>query len=207
MEKKQSSSYLLNKFLKIVNKELYDFYTNDLPDDFEYIDYLVKDYMKKGMKLKNKLDKILFQAAEYVYIYIVLIKNGYIFKNKVALVFFFLKLSEKMPDDINETYSDPRKKECKYILKNEEVQKYINLGEIIITDKDIDDYVKLSENTESENFIIYLIINDKFKENKNIVWPKIIFKLNKYMEIDNKVRKQIEEYNNKYLSKNKDIIV
>jgi hypothetical protein len=60
--------------------------------------------MKKGMKLKNKLDKILFQAAEYVYIYIVLIKNGYILATNVIenkddiLKISLIKIDDTLPD-------------------------------------------------------------------------------------------------------------
>ena len=183
MENKQSSSYLINKFLQEVNKD-YDFYTNELPDDFEHIDYLVETYMKKGMKLKGKIDKIIFQRPPHVYIYIILINHGYVFKNKVALCEFFTSLSECIPDDLNKLYIDKRKMEAIKILKSEEVQKYIKLGEIIVTDKDIDDYVKLSKNTlcfvEKHDIIIWKLTNYKFKENKNIIWPKIILQLNNF---------------------------
>jgi hypothetical protein len=113
-----SSTKLINKFLIEVNKESYDFIIKDSFDDFEYIDNLIKYYISKGMKLTKTLDRILFQEAEYLYIYILLIKNGYTFKNNVAVAFFFLDLAKKL-SSFGSDY-DPREIQCKLILKSKE---------------------------------------------------------------------------------------
>ena len=182
-----SSSYLVNKFLKEVDDSSYSYFSCKY---FNEVNDLVITYIEQGMKLKSKLDKIIFQKAEYVYIYIILINHGYVFTNMYALCDFISKISEIIPKNMDKLSSSINIIEAINILESNEMQKYIKSTEIVIKDKDIDDILKVSYKCYNPKTILHELIIMEFKDNDKIVWPKIIYNLDKYEELKNEIVKQ-----------------
>jgi len=162
--------------------------------EIEKIEIIIKNYIKSGGTIKSsKIDKVLFLSHpidyNFVYVYEILIKYGYKFKNMLVLLNVLLMLSFKrcLTDYINEAKVYEIKK-IKYVNLYKYFENMFDNNQLVITDNDIDNYIKI--NDDDKKNIINDIISDIKHYNTNIVnsnlkFPQVHLDLIKYKSIFN----------------------
>jgi hypothetical protein len=193
-----TNQYLMNKFFKKIDD------TNIWDDDnYDYVDNLLTGLLYDGMTFTKKFNRFYFIHNNFSITFGIFISYGFELTNNIIIFDFLSNLCKNLHYNKFINGSLYRLNAISNLIKNEKVKKYINLEEVIITDKDIDDYHKIScyNNFEETNHkIIYDLLKDeyfyefkaidKFEKNNNIKWPKITLKLDKYLELENEIRKK-----------------
>lgn len=167
--------------------EIYNYYNADL---------IIKNYVKQGHKLNaNNINRIIYKNG-CAWIYILLIKHGYVFKNNLYLIEFLSLLNINLPKDYKTIDKKTRASDIRYefinILEHPELQRILKLPEIILTDKDIDKAISLFKDDtmlKIGNIIDYYYEDCLSTKNNQLELPKLIFKLKKYRFENRKIYK------------------
>ena len=157
------------------------------------INEIIENYIKNNkLTFPKNIDKIM-SLGQYdtTIIYCSLINHGYKFTNNLILLLFFNDLYWKNLDKLEPECikNNSNIKVLVKLLDHIEVKKYLD-NEVIITDKDIDNTIKLklsNDFNKPEDFIDTIVLFKNKTQNSKIKWPKPVFKLNKYIELYNEI--------------------
>ena len=138
-------------------------------EDIDNIELIIKNYVQSGGTLKsNKINRILLLThpveCNYLYIYEILLRYGYKFKNNLIVMQLLLFLSysfKKIHKTDDNIYTGKKKKLYNLYIQ---LQNLIINNKLIITDDDIDNFNKIEKINIKDLQIDFdkymLIIND-----------------------------------------------
>jgi hypothetical protein len=167
-------SILINKIIK----------NNLFINEYNYknllsLENLIDEYIKDGHSINtNGINQLIFMDnMESVYVYSLLIKKGYVFKNNLYLINYLFLFTYSVPDS-NSSYLSYNKRFLFEIINNDEIKRIMALDKIIIKDNDIDQALKLkgADINMFYSIIKYYLNIDKHKYKL----PNLELKLNKY---------------------------
>ena len=168
--------------------------STETDDQIENIEKIIKRYIKSGGTIKSsKVDKILFltHPIDYnpIYVYEILINYGYQFKNNLVLLNVLLMLSfiSSLEEYIKEAKTYETRK-IKYVNLYKYFENLFENNQLVITDNDIDNYIKINTDSDVIDDIISDIKYYNLNTSKtNLKFPKIVLNLNKYKSVFEKI--------------------